>query len=156
MREKNYWRVILLLPLVLPLISLASSSIRTSITGTPGPQASFGQVFLLGSLFYGGIFYVVFITITQAILWKKPVRWDRKVSLIAPFIFLLVFIVGLQIYWIVTSSGTWTDSPRALLIYSVIVLITGYLYVGVAWAIRAIARRLGLINEGINQQSVVS
>ena len=147
MREKHYWRAILLLPLVLPLISLASSSIRTSLTGTPGPPASFAQVLLLGTLFYGVIFYVVFISIVQAILWTKPVNWDRRVSLIAPFIFLLVFIVGLQIYWIVTSSGNWADSPRALLIYSVIVLITGYLYVGIAWGIWAIMRRLRLIRD---------
>jgi hypothetical protein len=145
MKEKHYWRAISLLPLLAPLTILISSEIHSSITASPGPPASIGQVFLLGSLFYGGIFYVIFLVITQAVIWSKPVKWDRKTSLIAPPIFLVVLSLGFQIYWMVTSSGSWLDNPRLLLTYSLLVLIIGYIYVGAAWSIWVILRAVGLL-----------
>ena len=152
MREKYYWRMVSLLPLLVPMISLISIYTRKSFVDTPGPPASVGQVFLLGSLFYGGIFYVIFIVITQAFIWAKPTKWDRRVSLIAPLIFLLLFLLGLQIYWVVTSSGSWFDNPRIFLISSLLVLILGYIYVGIAWGIQVILRSLRMLKEGVTLQ----
>jgi hypothetical protein len=152
MKEKHFWRLVSLLPLLLPLFSLLLISIRKGILSSPGPPASIGQVFLLGSLYFGGIFYLVFIIITQIVIWSKPAIWDRRASLIAPFIFLLIFLLGLQIYWVVTSSGTWFDNPRILPIYSLIVIITGYFYVGIAWGSRAIMRTIGILKEEVPQQ----
>jgi hypothetical protein len=151
MREKYFWRAISLLPLLLPLVTIISSRIRNSFMGTPAPPASVGQVFLLGSFFIGGIFYVLFLVITQSIIWSKPVKWDRRATLIAPLIFLVIFVFGFQIYWIVTSSGSWFDSPRLLLSYSLIVLIIGYIYVGIAWGIWVIMRGLGMFKQVLLQ-----
>jgi hypothetical protein len=145
LKEKNYWRAVSLLPILVPLTALLWSSIRTVFTSSPNPPASIGQVFLLGSLYIGGVFYLLFLAITQFVIWKKPVQWDRRTSLIAPPVFLILFILGFQVYWIITASGSWLDSPRALMIYSVLVIIFGYLYVGLAWGLRGIVRGLGMI-----------
>jgi hypothetical protein len=152
MREKTYWRIVSISPVLIPLVSLFGPGIWNNIFGAPSPPASTLQIFSLGSLFISGVPYTIFLVITQLIIWSKPPRWDRITSLIAPLLFLPTFLAGFQIYWSITAKGSWLDSPRALVAYSSLVLIIGYLFVGLAWGLRAILRGIGILNsDEINQ-----
>lgn len=144
MDEKTYWRIAFLFPLLAPLVFLGFVKLR-SAAGVTGPPASFVELVLLGSLYYAGALYLLFILGLIALLWSRPVEWYRRASLLAPPAFLLFFVIGFQLYWIVTSVGTWLDAPRALVGFSSMVLIVGYLYVAIAWLLRWLMRTTGLL-----------
>ncbi len=140
MREKTYWRIVSISPVLIPLVFLFAPMIWNNIFNAPSPPASILQIFSLGSLFISGVPYIIFLAITQLIIWSKPLRWDRITSLIAPLLFLPTFLMGFQIYWSITANGSWLDSPRALIAYSGLVLIVGYLFVGLVWGLWGILR----------------
>jgi hypothetical protein len=142
--EKIYWRIAFLLPLVAPLVLLGIVETRKA-AGVTGPPASVVEVFLLGSLFYGGAPYLVFVVGLLALLWSKPVAWYRRATWVAPPAFLVLFVVGLQVYWIATSAGSWLESPRALSGFSTMVLVVGYAYVAIAWLVRWFLGLAGLL-----------
>ena len=114
MREKTYWRLVSLSPLVIPLVLFFGPELRNSLIDSPNTPASVGQIFSLGTLFIAGIPYILFLVIMQSFIWSKPKRWDRISSLLSPPLFLLVFLAGFQIYWSITAKGSWLDSPRAV------------------------------------------
>ena len=147
MREKTYWRLVSSLPLVIPLVLYFGPDLWNSLNYSPNTPASIGQIFSLGTLFIAGIPYILFLVIIHSVIWSKPRRWDRISSLLSPPLFLLVFLVGFQIYWSITSKGSWLDSPRALVAYSGLVLVVGYLYVGFAWLLMVILRGIGILNS---------
>jgi hypothetical protein len=152
MREKTYWRIISISPVLIPLVSFFGPMIWNNSFDVLSPAASTLQIFSLGTLFISGVPYIMFLIITQLIIWSKPPRWDRITSLIAPLLFLPAFLAGFQIYWSITAKGSWLDSPRALVAYSSLVLIVGYLFVGLTWGLRAILRGIGILNsDEINQ-----
>jgi len=147
MREKTYWRLASLSPLMIPLVLFFGPGFRNRLADFPNTPASVGQIFSLGTLFIAGIPYILFLVIMQSFIWSKPKTWDRISSLLSPPVFLLVFLTGFQIYWSVTARGSWLDSPRALVAYSILVLVVGYLYVGSAWLIMLILRGIGIFNK---------
>lgn len=146
MREKTYWRVVSVSPVLIPLVLLFGPMVWNYLFDAPSPPASLFQIFSLGSLFISGVPYLIFLVIAQLIIWSKPVGWDRVASLIAPLIFLPIFLIGFQIYWIITANGSWLDSPRALGAYSSLVLVVGYLFVVAAWGLRSILRGVKILN----------
>lgn len=147
MREKTYWRLVSLSPLVIPLVLFFGPELRNSLIDSPNTPASVGQIFSLGTLFIAGIPYILFLVIMQSFIWSKPKRWDRISSLLSPPLFLLVFLAGFQIYWSITAKGSWLDSPRAVVAYSILVLVVGYLYVGFAWLFLVILQRIRILKK---------
>jgi hypothetical protein len=145
LNEKTYWRVAFLFPLLAPLVWLGIIKLR-SAAGVTGPPASFVEVVLLGSLFYGGALYVIFVLGLIALLWFRPAERYRKASWLAPPAFLLFFVVGFQVYWLIGSAGSWLDIPETLAGLSVMVLVVGYLYVAIAWLLRWLLRTAGLLD----------
>ena len=147
MRDKTYWRIVSISPVLIPLVSFFGPTMWNNIFDLPSPAASILQIFSIGTLFISGVPYIMFLIITQLIIWSKPPRWDRITSLIAPLLFLPTFLAGFQIYWSITAKGSWLDSPRALVAYSGLVLIIGYLFVGLAWGLMAILRGIGILKS---------
>ncbi len=154
MKEKNYWRLISLAPLILPLVLFVSPMLWTRLSGGTSPPASITQIFSLGTLFIAGIPYFVFLVITQLIIWSRPIRWDRIASLVSPPAFLLIFLAGFQIYWSISGVGGWLDSPRTLSAYSLLVLVVGYLFVGLGWFLLVILRIFGVIDREKRMQGI--
>ncbi len=132
-------------PFALPLLILAISWGR-AVLGKTSPSAGIVELLLVGSLLYAGIIYLGFFIVLQTVLCLKPSGVYRRMSWFAPPAFLLVFLVGFQIYWTITGSGSWLESPRVLITYTLVVLFIGYLYITLTWITRALYGKLGYLS----------
>ncbi len=145
MSEKVFWRIAFFFPLLAPVAVLSYAALRSWLGAASSPGHLI-QFILIGSLFFGGIQYLVFLVLLLIILWSKPVSWYRWASRLAPLLFLVVFLLGFQLYWLGTDAGSWVDSPRSLVGYSSLVLVLGYAYVAIAWLLRVALETLALID----------
>ncbi len=121
MREVTYYRLAATLPVVIPFV--AHLFYRDDPT--------IGLIDRVTTLLYvSGIAWPAYIPFATALFWwldgKPPARY-RRVSWLAPVLFLPPFLAYLLLVrWWTSSAEPWVE---ALVFYSILVLLFGYGYV---------------------------
>ncbi len=143
MTEIIYYRFAAALPVVLPL---AAYALYWDSAGPPvGVVDQIATLVALSGI-AGGPAYIPF---AAALLWwlrKRPVRWYRRVSWVAPILFTPVFALYLL------AVGQWTRTTEPLLgvlaFYIPFLLACGYGYVALVHLGRRLLRRADRFEDG--------
>jgi hypothetical protein len=144
MTRRTFYRSLVWLPIVLPLIVVAVMRITGPV---PGPlRGPFGV--LASSLVYGGLPYIALAIWATLWLDRRSDREIRRLALRAPLLMLaaytpFAFLLGaLSGRMLVVGGSLWA-------LGALWILVLGYIYVAVVLAIRELGSRKGwLIAEG--------
>lgn len=146
MNQIHFIRSLISLPIVVPLLS-----IPFAVYDLDRYQVA---NFLIFSLVIAGIPYAIFAIIALWILWKKPVKHYWRFYWMAPPMFIPVLAAYFAVYWIeIRWLPPFDLIARIFAIYSLFVIVLGYIYVGLAWIGLKILLRLKLLKTMPNQAS---
>src|SRR5260221_9455044 len=110
------------------------------------PQVPEWAVIVGFSLIYGGAQYLLLAGAVLVLLWHRPAGSWRRTAVIAPVLMVPAFWIGFSLY--VLWDGLFPLSSLLgfqFIYFTSITLVLGYAYVGLAFALYAVLRRIRLL-----------
>ncbi len=143
MREVYYLRACMALPMVVPVLAIAS--VRLGVDS--GKLLSI----LVWSLFVGGIPYAAFAIVSVIIMWNRPPIAYWRWAMLAPLAFSVIFSVALTLAGVIERG---TLPPLDVIFgsgayYSLVIVPVGYGYVGLTWLGYKLLSKFEIVNEAV-------
>ena len=152
MRQKTFFRLCLLLPILLPLLLLAIAVPESRYfgdgSGQPGPFATVAAI-LMASLVFGGIPYLVFAVIIFVVIGRLSAT-STLVALTwsAPILFLPVHALVSMLFFLWARADPNLDDLAAFILgTSVYAVVIGYGYVAIANVAYLVGRKRRWIRD---------
>ena len=144
---QRFYQTSLLLPLIVPALMIAG----VFIFGSPSsPLLSDLGVVFAGSLFVGGLPYLVVVIWILRRIRGQDEATIRRTFVRAPLVMVTLFVVLTAVIGIL--SDDWIDTGMFIAICAVATLLLGYAYVGAVFYLRHLAASEGWLENRFGER----
>lgn len=136
MKTISFFRLMLLLPLLVPLLLLPL-----------GFHAVLGFSMLAAT--FGGLQYVLFVGLFLFVSKKFDSQKIRNIVLLAPVLFVPFQLLGVIFQYFLVPEAVYSASDIVgwLMLFSFYTIVIGYFYVALAWLGYSLLGKLNLISD---------